>query len=246
MALEPPRFPGDDDADDEMLPCGASLADIWDSGRPVPGHGDCPHCRGAVADVDALHDLVAQAVAPDPEGTGGAGGLAGHADFSARVMDVVRTELRPGPLVPLTAPEDDHPRVRDGEADGRTSEDAGFGGMADGDWISEAAAARVLRAAAECERGVSAGSCRIRPLAAPDDRPVRTARLPREPLRVRIEIAVDSAAHLSDTAERVRGRVARAADRDIGLDVTAVDVAVVALRDASTPVSPHRIRRTLR
>lgn len=230
MALDPPRMP-DDDADDELLPCGASLAGIWDSGEPAPGHGNCPHCRGAVADVDALHDLVAQVVVPDTGGTGDV--EARHADFSARVMDVVRTELRPGPLVPLAGPEDDGPQSPGGTAHG------------DGDWISEAAAARVLRAAAERERGVAAGSCRIRPLASPD-LPVRVPHLPREPLRVRIEIAVDPVAHLPDTAERVRRRVAEAADREIGIGVAAIDVAVVELRDEPSPAPTHRPRRTPR
>lgn len=229
MALDPPRWSEDPDADDELLPCGASLAEIWDAGQPSAGHGDCPHCRGAVAEMDALHDLVAEAVVPDLGGAGSAGEQARHADFSARVMDVVRTELRPGPLVPLTDPEDEHSQTPDAD-----------------DWIAEAAATRVLRAAAEREQGVSAGSCRIRPLAAAPDRPVLVSQLPREPLRVRIEIAVDPVADLPDTAERVRRRVADAADREVGLAVAAIDVAVVELRGEPSPAPTRRTRRTPR
>ncbi|MCF2527219.1 hypothetical protein [Yinghuangia soli] len=222
MALEPPPTP--DDADDEVLPCGASLAGIWDAGQPPVGHGACPHCRAAAADTSALHELVAEAAAP-----GGTTDAARHADFAARVMDVVRTELRPGPLLPLGTPA----AAVGGESGDPEDVD---------EWITEAAAARVLRAAAEREPGVWAGSCRIRAASAPA-RAHPGQRLPREPLRVRIEVAVASAPRLTDTAEQVRRRVLDAADRELGIDVAAVDVAVVELRDEPPTASPRRAPR---
>ncbi|NUP30930.1 MAG: hypothetical protein HOU01_04340 [Streptomycetaceae bacterium] len=220
MALEPHPTPGDAD---EVLPCGASLAELWDVGRPPAGHGTCPHCREAVSGVEALQAVVADAMTSDrPD-------QARQADFAARVMDVVRTELRPGPLVPLGIAE----TGSDGESGTPEESD---------DWITEAAAARVLRAAAEREPGVWAGSCRIRPLGG-SDRAHPAQRLPREPLRVRIEIAVASGPSLTDTAERVRLRVLEAADRRLGMDVAAVDVAVVELRDEPPSAPPRRILR---
>lgn len=226
MALEPHPAPGDDD---EVLPCGASLAELWDSGRPPAGHGTCPDCVDAVSGMEALHVVVAEAMAP------GRPDEARQADFAARVMDVVRTELRPGPLVPLGIAE------TGSGGEGHSGEEPGTPGESD-DWITEAAAARVLRAAAEREPGVWAGSCRIRPSGG-SDRAHPAQRLPREPLRVRIEIAVTSVPSLTDTAERVRLRVLETADRHLGMDVAAVDVAVVELRDEPPSAPPRRILR---
>jgi hypothetical protein len=180
--------PGRDTAD-ETLRCGASLAALWEDG-PAPGHAGCPHCADALADLAALDRTVRAAVT-----------ARGHEpDLAARVMDLVRTELRPGPLVPLEEP--------------------------DG-WITEAAGARLLRRAAEAVPGVAAGSCRFTALSG--HRPAPPGRLPREPLRVRLEIAVDLSRPVPETATAVRHRVLAAAAEHLGLDLAQVDVTVIDL-----------------
>lgn len=183
--------------DDELLPCGASLADLWDSGAPAPGHEDCPHCRAALGELTQLDQVVHQALAvrdlPAP-------------DLAARVMDLVRTELRPGRLVPLGDPAAD-------------------------DWITETAAARLFRQAADALPGVAAGSCRITAAAEPARYVLPGAPLPRGPLRVRLEVAVDLSRTVPEVGAAVRERVMTAARAHLGVDVAAVDVAVIDLLD---------------
>ncbi|MEI5100997.1 hypothetical protein RB200_23660 [Streptomyces sp. PmtG] len=129
--------------------------------------------------------------------------------LSARIMDVVRLELRPGRTLPL------------GEAD----EDA---------WIVEAAAARRFREAAESLPGVRAGSCRVAPGELDADTDTDTAAdtrhgPPRTPVTVRIEVAVAGSWELPEVADRVRRRIARAADDALGLRLGAVDVVITDL-----------------
>lgn len=194
MALGQDLGPHGDD--DEILACGASLARLWDDGAPAVGHADCATCRDALEELAGLHTLVDRAVADSPRS--GAG-------LAERVMQVVRAELRPGPLVPL----------------GKLDED---------NWIAEAAAAQVLREAADQLLGVSAGSCRLRPASTPDDiRLSPGGRLPRGPLRLRIEVAVRPDWEFSRVADTVRARLFTAATEELGIDLRQIDVAVVDL-----------------
>lgn len=195
MALTDPDDHGGPDT--ETLPCGADLADLWDTGRPAPGHHDCPECRAALTAREALEHTVRTALdedsapAPDPV-------------FLDRVMAAVRTELRPGPLVPLGEPDDE-------------------------EWITTAAAAGALRAAIDALPGVCAGRCRIAPL---DERrpaprpPAADRRLPRGPLRAEIEVFADLRRPLPQTAVLVRAAVAEAAALRVGLTIRQVDVTV--------------------
>jgi hypothetical protein len=141
------------DEQDDLLACGRSLYALWedgdDGGGPaVPHPADCPHCAAALREIRALDDFVqeartAEADVPPPDASA----------VTARVMDLVRLELRPGRTLPLGDREEDH-------------------------WIMEAAAAKTFRAAAETVAGVRAGSCRIGPLPgspAPDRGPVRVS-----------------------------------------------------------------------
>ncbi|WP_405616226.1 hypothetical protein OG292_22745 [Streptomyces sp. NBC_01511] len=139
----------------ELLPCGRELSVVWEAWDAVEGSPgvagpqvsapdiagwhvsdphlvECPYCSAALADLAALGEAVDRtrgAEPPDP---------AEVSDLTARVMDIVRLELRPGRPLPLGEPDDDL-------------------------WIVEAAAARAFRAAAESVPGVRAGSCRISP-----------------------------------------------------------------------------------
>lgn len=121
--------------EDERLPCGRELAQVWQQWED--GQGDahtraCPHCSAALEELDGLKDVVRRVRDEEPV----------QEDTSAlveRVMDVVHLELRPGRTLPL----------------GTDAEDT---------WIVEAAAAKAFRAAADSLPGVRAGSCRIAPL----------------------------------------------------------------------------------
>ncbi|WP_433406357.1 hypothetical protein [Streptomyces sp. CA-146814] len=129
--------------EEERLACGRLLSGVWDAGDAGRTADDphlltCPHCSAALAELTGLGDAVRRTCAEEP-------GVpeAATAAITARVMDLVRLELRPGRPLPLGEPEEDH-------------------------WIVEAAAARLLRAAVDALPGVRAGSCRIAPLDAAD------------------------------------------------------------------------------
>ncbi|MEU7201396.1 Asp23/Gls24 family envelope stress response protein [Streptomyces sp. NPDC045470] len=197
--------------DDPILPCGRALSSVWEeneaesaggpagdggpAGNDAPDAGPhaarCPYCQEALAGLGVLDSYVREARQ--------AAGAAGRDEeersterFTARVMDLVRTELRPGRTLPLGDPEDDA-------------------------WITEAAAAKSFRAAAETLPDVQAGSCRVTLLA------------PRGPMKVAIELAAGYAWPLPALADRVRERVCAAARDGIGLEVEEVDVTVVDL-----------------
>ncbi|MBK6047001.1 Asp23/Gls24 family envelope stress response protein [Streptomyces sp. MBT55] len=132
------------DPDDETLPCGRLLSQVWadwEEGVRDDHTAQCAHCRLAVADLERLESQV-RALDSDP-----AQQPVDAASFIDRVMDVVRLELRPGRPLPL------------GEAD----EDLR---------IMENVAARTLRQAAEEIPGVRAGSCRLTLADAPGGTPV--------------------------------------------------------------------------
>ncbi|MBT2544848.1 hypothetical protein J7E99_30115 [Streptomyces sp. ISL-44] len=194
MALEQDPGPTEED---EILPCGASLALLWDDGAPPAGHTDCVDCQNALEELARLHTLVDRAVAESPHNGEG---------LAERVMQVVRTELRPGPLLPL----------------GELDEDS---------WITQATAARVLRGAVDRLPGVTAGSCELRPLSVSGDGRLPGGRLPRGPLQVRIEIAVSPDLDLTfpRVAGTVRARLSTVAAEELGIDVRQIDVAVVDL-----------------
>ncbi|MFI1093825.1 Asp23/Gls24 family envelope stress response protein [Streptomyces sp. NPDC020917] len=137
MAMNPGAdmpTPGPDPGDDERLPCGRLLSEVWDageSGTEDPHMASCPHCGEALRQLTRLGEVVRAA--------GGTGSTDPDASTLAdRVMDVVRLELRPGRPLPLGEPDEDL-------------------------WVLEATAARTLRAAADALPGVRAGSCRIAP-----------------------------------------------------------------------------------
>ena len=90
-------------------------------------------------------------------------------------------------------------------------------------WIMEAVVARAVRAAAESVPGVRAGSCRLRDGDGGDG------------VEVRLEIHAPADAPLPELAARVRERVWEAADRELGMGVTAVDIRVTDLVSTSLP-----------
>ncbi|MEU6737468.1 hypothetical protein ABZ929_30420 [Streptomyces physcomitrii] len=199
MALNANPVPPDDDLPDtELLDCGRSLESVWAvhdaEGPPDPHLLRCPHCAAALRELHALDDLVRQARSADEDTA-----AADPARLTARVMDIVRLELRPGRSLPL----------------GEVDEDL---------WIVEAAAAKSFRAAADAVPGVRAGSCQVLPLTPGAGRV-------RGPVTVRLEVAAALSWNLQDVAEAVRTAVTSAAVRALGLDVRAVDVAVIDILD---------------
>jgi hypothetical protein len=190
---------------EERLPCGRTLRSVWEAWDegPAPGGGDphpadCPHCAAALDRLAVLEDFAREVRSEDARQERDDATLAAADAVTARVMDIVRLELRPGRTLPLGAPDEDA-------------------------WIVEAAAAKVLRSAVDALPGVRAGSCRISPLD-PAPAPAGGAR---GPLRARIEVAADLTWTVPELAAAVRERVLAAATDAVGMEVAAVDVAVV-------------------
>ncbi|MFH9419698.1 Asp23/Gls24 family envelope stress response protein [Streptomyces sp. NPDC017529] len=199
--------------DDPTLPCGRALSSVWEENEPGRTDGDagahaarCPYCQEALAGLGVLDTYVREARQA---------AVAAGCDeddrsaerFTARVMDLVRTELRPGRTLPLGEPEDDA-------------------------WITEAAAAKTFRAAAETLPGVQAGSCRVTLLA------------PHGPVKVALQLAAGYEWPLHVLADRVRERVSAAAWDRVGLLVAEIDVSVVDLVESEDGEAGHGGRGT--
>ncbi|MCB5905949.1 Asp23/Gls24 family envelope stress response protein [Streptomyces pinistramenti] len=186
--------------DDPTLPCGRTLSSVWSRAEEDEGAADdphlaeCPYCREALSRLGVLHRYVSETRQADEAESAGA-----HAEriaerFTARVMDLVRTELRPGRTLPLGEPDDDA-------------------------WITEAAAAKAFRTAAERLPGVHAGSCRV------------TLTAPGGPVKVVMELAAGLTWPVPELAERVRRQIRSAAGDGVGMYVAEIDVRVVDLLD---------------
>ncbi|MBN0043476.1 Asp23/Gls24 family envelope stress response protein [Streptomyces actuosus] len=192
---DPPNDPSPQD-DDEHLPCGRLLSRVWDAWEQQaddPHLRSCPHCRQAVHGLDQL----GSAVLGLREEEAADAPATDAAVLTRRVMDVVRLELRPGRPLPLGEPGEDL-------------------------WITEAVAARALRAAAETVGGVRAGSCRIvGPLGGgpAGDRAAGA-------VEIVLDVHTPADAFLPHLADRVRDRVRDTADRELGMAVAAVDIRI--------------------
>ncbi|MFJ8361829.1 hypothetical protein [Streptomyces sp. NPDC093984] len=121
-------------AGDERLPCGRPLSHAWEQARDTVSGPDrhsatCPHCREAADGLAAL-DEATQVLRAQHSTRFGV--------LANRVMDIVRSEVRLGHLLPLDDPALDL-------------------------CIGEHAAAKVLRWAADTVPGTRAASCRLSP-----------------------------------------------------------------------------------
>lgn len=204
--------------DDERLPCGRLLSQVWDDWERQPadptdttditGSADthartCPHCSRSVRELDELESAVRDLRDETTDAFS-----YDAATLTERVMDVVRLELRPGRPLPLEPAEDL--------------------------WIMEAVAARALRTAAETVPGVRAGSCRLLPL---------TASGPTlGPVEVRLAVYAPAGVPLPELAEEVRDRVREAAEGRLGLETAAVHITVTDLIDTATDNQEGRTR----
>ncbi|MFI5866732.1 hypothetical protein [Streptomyces sp. NPDC051546] len=214
---QPDGAPAAGRAEDEdsgaLLPCGRDLAALWD-GEQADGDPQASPAAGPHP-ADCPHCAAAR-------------------EDLARLRDGVRRDAREtatdweAAAARLTAGIMDVVRLE--RRPGRT---LALGEMDEDAWIYEAVAARAFRSAAELVPGIRAGSCLI----SPEPDPSAGARTP---ARVRIEVTASMHLDLQGAAERIRRCIARAAAQDLGLRITAVEVAVTDLH-AEDPEDPNAL-----
>ncbi|WP_431951981.1 Asp23/Gls24 family envelope stress response protein [Actinacidiphila sp. bgisy167] len=138
----PPQEPAENSAldevrlrtGDEVLTCGRTLRHAWEQARDTSHPADphiagCPYCRDAIEGLAALDQATRALRDQEPPST--------HRLVS-RIMDIVRDEVRRGPLLRLDDPT-------------RTLQ------------IAEQTAAAALRRAADQVPGVTTASCHLAP-----------------------------------------------------------------------------------
>ncbi|MFE4669137.1 nucleopolyhedrovirus P10 family protein [Streptomyces sp. NPDC056716] len=121
-----------------------------------------------------------------------------------------------------------------------------LGGARDGAWITEGAAADVLRRAGDEVPGVRLAALRIAPAEpGPTHEPAvppPPSALPPGPLRVSADFSATGAEPLPVSAGRLRGALARAASKRLGLTVTEVDLRVTALLETDDTEESASVR----
>ncbi|MET8767409.1 hypothetical protein [Streptomyces sp. NPDC004658] len=170
---------------DEVLPCGRLLSRVWEQARDAAPNAD-PHTVSCPHCGEAVEGLATVNAATRAL-RDDVPGLHALAD---RVMNIVKAEVRLGRLLPLADPDRD---LR----------------------ISESAAAKVLRQAADTVPGVAVATCRLVPEGEGTD------------VQVTMTLAAALDGPLPDRVHQVRRSVLRSAAQDLGLAVTAVDITVV-------------------
>ncbi|MEV7990652.1 hypothetical protein AB0O67_01705 [Streptomyces sp. NPDC086077] len=181
-------------AGDEVLPCGRLLSRTWEQAQDATPATDT-HAVSCPYCREAVEGLATVNTATRALRAEDPPGL--HA-LAERVMDAVRAEARLGRLVPLA----------DLDRDLR---------------ITESAAAKTLRRAADAVPGSRAATCRLVPEGDGTD------------VRVTMTLAAALDHPLPDRVLQVRRSVLHSAGQDLGLAVTAVDITVVDVLDPGPP-----------
>ncbi|MEU2618520.1 hypothetical protein ABZ642_10155 [Streptomyces sp. NPDC007157] len=179
---------------DEALPCGRLLSRVWEQARDEASAGD-PHTASCPHCREAVEGLATVNAATRALRAVDPPGLSAVAD---RVMNAVRAEARLGRLLPLADPDRD---LR----------------------ITESAAAKVLRQAADTVPGARAATCRLMSAGEGTD------------VRVTMTLVAGLDRPLPERVHQVRRSVLHSAGQDLGLAVTAVDIAVVDVAERWSP-----------
>ncbi|MEU9150407.1 hypothetical protein AB0D59_07650 [Streptomyces sp. NPDC048417] len=180
---------------DEALPCGRLLSRVWEQVQDEASAAD-PHTVSCPHCREAVEGLATVNAAARALHAVDPPGLHALAD---RVMNAVRAEARLGRLLPLADPDRD---LR----------------------ITESAAAKVLRQAADAVPGARAATCRLASEGEGTD------------VRVTMTLVAAFDRPLPERVHQVRRSVLHSAGQELGLAVAAVDIAVV---DVLEPWPPH-------
>ncbi|MEW2417829.1 hypothetical protein AB0953_29505 [Streptomyces sp. NPDC046866] len=195
-AEAPPRSDAEALAGGELLPCGRPLGRAWKQARDATDAAD-PHSSRCPYCRDAIEGLTALDRATSALR---AEEQSDSHNLATRIINAVRAEARLGSLLLLDDPDHD---LR----------------------ISERAAAKVLRRAADTVPGIRAASCRMTPAKGSH--------------AVTITLAATLDQPLQGRAQEVRRAVLHAAEHVLGLAVTTVDLEINAVLEPSRVPAAH-------
>ncbi len=227
MAMsEPPPEVAAATSDVPRLGCGRSVDEVWDGlhREPDEHERDCEHCTRAREQLQRLMGVADQA----REEEASEASERPRPGLTAQIMDLARTEIRRGRLLPL---ERTDPGVTvSGEPTGSIGSAGSFeGGLA----ISDIAVMAVVRRAADTVPGVRARRCQITSNGAADETTgggaVDTATVT---LSVELQVAVALGTSIPALTERLRTVITDAVDEHVGVGVDRIDITVGDLYDA--------------
>lgn len=188
---------------DEVLRCGRRLSHVWEEARDA-----APTAEAHTAQCDCCQEAIEGLAAMDRATAAlRASARPSGQRLTERVIRAVRAELRLGATLSLDDPEH-------------------------GLRITESAAAKILRKAADTLPGARAASCRLTPTG--DGTAVHIA--------MTLAASLDQPLH--ERAEQVRQAVFHAADRKLGLAVTSVDLKIDSVLDLPAPGSAEPLWRS--
>lgn len=217
------------------LGCGRDIDAVWENiNHPPTAHEiTCPDCRAARLDLMKLRGAAATLHADDdadPE-------LQASPEVIARVLDIARSEVRRGRRLPLRKPL--------------------AGELTDELTVSEQAVAAVIRRTGDLFTGIQVRRCTVELIAASPESEeperalvVETADVSvdsptsdvvvteanaseRQPsdVRVALRVSVDGRSPIIGLVDRLRESIIEVVEREVGLTVVAVNVAVEDVHD---------------
>ncbi|MBB3327431.1 Asp23/Gls24 family envelope stress response protein [Microlunatus antarcticus] len=199
------------------LGCGRDIDEVWANidAPPTPHELTCPFCGAA---RDSLHELERATAAlrsaddEDPQ-------LQAGPQVIARILEVARSEARRSRRLPLSKP-------RPGQVSDELT-------------VSEQAVAAVVRRTGDRHGGLQVRRCSIDLVTAapavdgpgPDDEEVPESGVPSD-VRVTLRVSVRSDVAIPLLTRELRAAVMEVVDREVGINVVGVDVAVEDVHDA--------------
>lgn len=190
-----------------QLGCGRSIDDVWlGIGRAPDRHElGCPFCGAARSDLAGLAQATAgmrKADEHDPD-------LRAAPEVVDRVMAIARSEVRRGRRLPLHQP---------------------TAGSLSNLSVSEQAVTAVIRRVGDRGGLVQIRRCRLQVV--PPDATARTARPSPTAVRVSLKVTVKAGTAILAVVEDLRLAIIAAVEREVGIDVQTIDIAVEDVFDA--------------
>lgn len=188
-------------ANEPLLGCGRSLDSIWEALEfgPDAHQKECPYCQEAWLHASSVEEATRELRDSDVEDTT----LSLDSNFTRKVMDIARAEIRRGRKIPIL----------EGPAGNVT--------------VSEQTLTALVRSALEDMPEVHARRCRIdismrEPSAAGENTVLRTG----ETMKIDLRVATLSTVEIRQTAEKARQLITQKLMGSLGTRIDAVNITV--------------------